>query len=229
MLVSFSHKFIFVRLPKTAGTSLKSVLAPYCPYFLPPGATPEQLQKADDLKTFCKFKFKDLMWHSHAWEIRDALPPGVYEDFFKFGVVRNPWDWLLSTYSFIAQLKSHPLHETVQPMSFEQYLHWRFETGNMNLYKYVSDQQGECIVDHVARMETLSEEFPLLARRMGIRETGLPRLNKSKHRDYRAMYTDAMAELVAGYFAKDMELFGYDFDGVTGPTKAPSIMAREAA
>lgn len=30
MLVSHSHRFVFVHIPKTAGTSITQILEPYC-------------------------------------------------------------------------------------------------------------------------------------------------------------------------------------------------------
>lgn len=220
MLISFSHKFIFVRIWKTAGTSLKNVLQQYCPYAPQDGSIRER-QKAADIARYCEVKLGSLNWHSPARDIRAALPVAVYNDFFKFAVVRNPWDWMVSWYSFIVQKEDHHYHEMVKNMTFQEFLAWKIEIKTPHLTHFTSDEQGDFIVDHVARMETLSEEFPLLARRMGIRETVLPRLNKSRHRDYRAMYDDAMAQSVAEYFEHDIELFGYTFDGCKDQFNAP--------
>jgi hypothetical protein len=41
----------------------------------------------------------------------------------------------------------------------------------------------------------------------------MPRQRVQKHRDYRTYYNDGLRELVETTWARELRLFGYDFDG----------------
>jgi hypothetical protein len=71
---------------------------------------------------------------------------------------------------------------------------------------------GTLLVDEIGRYETLRADFARICRHVGI-EPLLPHLNRSHHRDYRTYYTERTRALVAEHFRKDIELFGYTFDG----------------
>jgi hypothetical protein len=42
----------------------------------------------------------------------------------------------------------------------------------------------------------------------------LEKVNGSRHNDYRAYYDDALIEAVGALYRRDLDLFGYQFDGV---------------
>ncbi|MEO0741389.1 MAG: sulfotransferase, partial [Bacteroidota bacterium] len=70
------------------------------------------------------------------------------------------------------------------------------------------------LVDYTMRFENLHKSFEEVARRLG-KDVQLPHLKKSKRRDYRTYYDDATIDLVADFYAVDLEAFGYTFEGVT--------------
>ena len=67
-------------------------------------------------------------------------------------------------------------------------------------------------MDFVGYFENLSQDFATVCNRIGVAPS-LPKDNRSKHSDYRGFYTDDLKELVAERLARDIEFFGYDFDG----------------
>jgi hypothetical protein len=79
--------------------------------------------------------------------------------------------------------------------------------------KFVTDHQGNLIVDFVGRFENLMEDFALLCHKLNITGT-LGRRNRSQHRDYRSYYSARAIELVAQGCAEDIQLFGYTYGGV---------------
>src|SRR2546423_8803536 len=83
MLLSLSHKFIFVANLKSASSSIERALAQYAEF----RATKTNWGKHDDLSTISR-KF--------GW-IRKYVPR---EEFFVFGVIRDPVDFILSLYNF---------------------------------------------------------------------------------------------------------------------------------
>jgi Sulfotransferase family len=195
--------WIFVHVQKTGGNSVRTALG------------------AD---IFDPYK------HFFARELRDIHGEATWESCFKFTFVRNPWDRLVSWWSMIDEARDYV--DPTQPpngffgyvleraRSFEEFLlHCRDEIidsdGRKHIFRnqidYLVDDSGRIIVDFVGRYERLQESFDEISRRLGRTPVELPRTNVSRHRDYREYYTPALAEIVAGHYARDIEAFGYRF------------------
>ena len=148
-----------------------------------------------------------------------------YNQYFKFAFVRNPWDRLLSAYTF---LKKGGFNEHDQVWA-RQHL-GKFENFNnfvkdgltpSNIYQklhfipqweYVVDRSGKVNLDYIGRFETLEKDFELLTTSLGV-SASLPKTNTSpRERDYRSYYNDESIELVAKLYSRDIELFGYSFE-----------------
>ena len=82
-LVSDSHKFIFVHIPKNAGTSIELALKDYC--------TAESLLRPDTNP------------HETAVEARVRIGKEKFDEYFKFAVCRNPYDRELSYFFYANQ------------------------------------------------------------------------------------------------------------------------------
>lgn len=206
MLLSHQYNFIFIHIYKVAGTSVKSVLNKYT---LPPyeSVITKDLQKVGRLP--CGTNYRG---HIKAREVRSQLGDETFERFFKFAFVRNPWDWQVSLYEFMLQRESHWQHDVIKNMAgFEDYIEWRVSTQKVLQKKFISDKQGNIIVDFVGRYENLQADFQKVCAKLGIAEELLPHLNQSDRRDYRDYYNKRTKHLISEHFREDIELFGYDF------------------
>ena len=80
-MISHEHRFIYVHVPRTGGTSMESVLRPYAsPSVAESGSWPERNRTWRN-----RFLFNSLKSH-----------PGYYSFLF----VRNPWDRLVSNWKY---------------------------------------------------------------------------------------------------------------------------------
>ena len=220
MLISHSHRFIFFHVAKTAGLSVRDVLQPYA-------EEPAQFKikrpprlKAGQPNPFYAV-WEALLIHAKASDAQKELPTALFERYYKFAFVRNPWDWQVSMYHFILSEPTHIKHALVKSFgNFERYLAWVIDTpypyakGATKLQKDVlTDSAGNLLVDFVGRYETLAQDFAQICQELNI-TVQLPHVNKSAHHDYRAYYTARTQQLVAEHFAADIELFGYTFEHV---------------
>src|SRR5262245_15151679 len=115
MLISHSHHFIFVHISKTAGSSMKRALAPYCNQ--PPRAGLRKLPshlpvRGDPLKVAFRR-------HTTARWARMKLSPLVFERYTRFSVVRNPFDRAVSNFHFVQQRPEHHTHKHVRDLTFD--------------------------------------------------------------------------------------------------------------
>ena len=144
------------------------------------------------------------------------------EAYFKFTVVRNPWDRVVSNYFYNKNRKQEGAYQQLNSISFEGFI----EQYCMPVPKdsrefpdlffgqcinWITDQDGNLLVDKVFKLENLKEEWYDLCNQLGIC-VKLPHENTSYHKDYRAYYTEETAEIVADLFQDDIEAFDYKFD-----------------
>lgn len=213
MIVSFQKKFIFVHTYKVAGSSIREVLSAYQWRSSRSVRILNRATKSLGLEvTWLKDRTYPIPQHASAAEAKKILSPKVFDTFFKFAFVRNPWDWQVSLYCYIRSCKYHYQHELICYMkNFEEYLEWRIH--NKQLQKsFICDATNQVLVDFVGRYETITADFNQICRLLDIQAT-LPHLNSSpRDQDYRSYYTARTASLLADAFAEDITFFGYTFD-----------------
>lgn len=215
MLISHRHRFIFIHVSKTAGTSIERALAPFAEPVDREGIGKNlpllgPLARLPIIRRFVKFGI-----HVSASQVRSCVGPGVWDDYLTFGIVRNPYDRLVSRYHYIVSRPEHRRHaKVVQLGGFAAYVRWEIGLNRRRIHQHsdLCDGAGRVLVKHVGKFEALDRDFSEVTRRLGIQAV-LPHENKSSHRDYRAYYDDELRELVGRFCARDLELFGYDFDG----------------
>ncbi len=219
MLISHDRKFIFIHVAKAAGMSIRKILEPHC-------TEPEKFRIKRPAKTIDGKPnplydiWSHSLYHARAEDVKKEVAPEVFDSYFKFAFVRNPWDWQVSMYHFILKDPTHVKYKTVRSMEgFGEYLEWVVDTrrpyprGATKLQKpMLTDLEGRFMVDFLGRFETLERDFSKVCDRLGI-EGSLPKINASRHRDYRDYYVDRTRKIVEEHFKEDIELFGYTFDG----------------
>lgn len=203
MLVSLERRFIFIHIPKAAGTSIIHALRPYSRASLP--------RRLLDRVGLGNHSLPQLPDHAKAVDVRAAMPE-VFASSFKFAVVRNPWAWHVSYYHYIRQNRKHWQHADVAPLSFREYIEWRVVHDPILQSDFIVDDRRELIVDSIAKTESLDRDAAAIFDRIGVR-TRLPHHNRSQHDDYRSYYDERTRDLVAEHYAEDIERFGYSFDG----------------
>jgi hypothetical protein len=218
MLLSHKHRFLFVHIAKTGGTSVRAALQGLRwrdPWYLPVFLC-SRLSHLSGHRIATK-----LPRHAKVVAAKELLPREYFLELFKFAFVRNPWDLQVSSFHHIRRERPRYLggHE-----AFADFLRWKLDPSRPYQYHvdtsielqtdYLVDLQGELAVDFIGRYERLPEDFAVVCRRIGIRTSALPHRRRAgdREKDYRAYYTDETAGLVARHFARDIETLGYRFD-----------------
>ena len=220
MLLSPKHRFLFVHIAKTGGTSVRAALQRrrwtdpwYWPMFL------------------CS-RFSHLSGHRIATKLprhakvvaaKELLPREWFDALFKFAFVRNPWDLQVSSFHHIRRERPQFLGDHDD---FAYFLRWKLDPGRPYQFHvdtsielqtdYLIDLHGNIVVDFIGRYERLGADFDEACRRIGLTQVQLPHRRQAKDRahDYRSYYDADTAELVASHFARDIALLGYAFDPV---------------
>jgi len=219
MLVSYEAGFLFIHVDRAAGTSIQLALQPYAARRRGSRLRRRLMWLGGVNRLSRLHRALEFPEHVTARAVKKCLPPELHAHLFKFAFVRNPWDRLVSRHAHLLQSQDHPRHRLVKKLgSFENYLAWEIARQKMHQHAYLYGARGECLVDFIGYYERLDEDFAKVCERLKI-GADLPRVNTSVHRDYRQCYTPATRDLVARHFRRDIELFGYEFDGL--PAAAP--------
>jgi len=173
MLISHSHQYIFIHNYKVAGTSVHSALkstASISPPFFRKLRKEKPTVYTNDFAAHCK-----------AAEVKEKISPEIYSAYFKFGFVRNPWDWQVSLYKYMLQNKGHHQHQLIKGLgSFDKYLDWRIHEDLHLQKEFFYDKDGKLIVDFIGKFESLAADFQKICDTIGVRAS-LPHLKRSNN------------------------------------------------
>lgn len=184
-ILNLKKNFIFIHIPKTAGTSMEHV-----------DWIGESQDKHGSINEVYRFASLTL-----------EITP---DTMFKFAFVRNPYD------RFMSGVVNHVLKSD----NLERKAITAFIKGeeNFNQYTVLREQNkfitspvsGDILVDFIGRFEDLQSDFNKVCERLGEPQTDLPYKMISSHSNYDKFYTDETRAIVADYFSKDFEMFGYE-------------------
>jgi hypothetical protein len=143
--------------------------------------------------------------------------------YFKFTIVRNPWDRLVSAFHFLkgggfgeadrawaeAELGRHEdfdgfVRGWLNASNIWKWYHFRPQ------YHYMLEKHRVIELDFIGRFESLESDFAWIAERVGARCT-LPSINAGRHEPYTEYYCAATRDIVASVYAKDIAVLGYTF------------------
>jgi hypothetical protein len=204
-MISHKHKFIFVHIPKTAGTTITSSLEAFC----------EILPMEDRTSPYY---FHKTATETHEYFVSQNWN---YSDYFKFAFVRNPWDRTVSLYHYLNKrykrlLERDALHEDTYCKQIANINSFNDFIGNIDKFIPSSYEKyymvnGTIAVNFIGKLENLQEDFNIVCDKIGIPQQKLPHKNSTKHNHYSEYYDDATKQIVAEKYAKDIEYFGYKF------------------
>lgn len=210
MLLFHRKKFIFYHIPKNAGSSVEAMLRPWSNY---PRAhlynyLIDYLGRRPSLELF------DM--HISPLELRILRGKKWYKGYTEFAIVRYPWDWHVSQFSFHCQNSFAAYHNLFKKFSFDEYVDWAVQPDNIARARsrqkcFLSDQYGNILVDKVLKLESLESDLRCLLNDFAI-DADLPRKNSSsRERDYKTFYTDLSSKKIHDAFSEDIDYFGYSF------------------
>lgn len=149
--------------------------------------------------------FENFPKHMTAKQAKDVLPELIWNEYFKFGFVRNPWAREFSNFSMLKRNR-----KTCVANTFEEYILDYLPNNYLEQSSFFYDQHGQQIVDFVGKFENLDVDLETAACRVGVK-LRLPHLNKSTSSDYRSHYTEEMVNVVRMVYIRDITNFSYSF------------------
>ena len=215
MIISNSRRFIFVHVPKAAGTSVTHELS-RCTTFrdIEVGGT----AYGEKLQNLYSSRF-DLRKHSTAAEIRAKAGPDVWWSFFVFGFVRNPYARAYSLWKFLRKWTDGPHHPLATELDFSAFVaDERFGTPEIDITRPQADWltlSGEALpgVDFIGRVERFDEDFSFMlstiARKPISYRTRAPQNVSADADEWRAAMDPDTRRRIETVYDEDFQTFGY--------------------
>lgn len=190
-------KCIFVHIPKCAGISLAQTLFGHC------------------------------VPHSTITDYQIMFGADKFNNYFKFTIVRNPWDRLVSAYFFLKGGGFDSSDKAIFSPLIEQYptfndfvelLYYNKEYMKLThfhpQYNWIKTPSGKTPIDYIGKLENLDEALKEIYNNLGMDYADKPKqLNASiRKADFREYYTKKTRDMVAELYRKDIKLLGYHFD-----------------
>jgi len=217
-MISYDKKFIFIHTPRTGGTSLEIFF--------------------EETVSDCKVDNDTRHWPLWFYYDKKEIRPFV-DDFFKFSIVRNPWDRFLSYFFHLYQGEFHAptfkkmvklagtsgmgVYPFVKPTRKEYINFWSCTRMTTKMIRtesleedYHTDMQYLNFgggTDLLLRFENLQEDFDELCEKIGVSPKKLPHANKTqyRHKHYREYYTRETRNIIRDRYKEDIKNFGYTF------------------
>jgi hypothetical protein len=195
-IIDHKKKIIYIAVPKTGTTSIQKFLKRNLP-----NSISVYLNTPNDI---------GLVKHSTALEIKNVIKN--YEDYHTFAVIRNPFDWYASWYTY-AKDPAHVVDS--QGKSLKEFIN-SHDYLNKELLSYFTDENGKIIVDTIIKYEdNLEKELYKIMDNLSIKiEKPLLKLNVSKYRkekNYKKYFDEETINIVKNIQSKSLEFFNYEY------------------
>jgi Sulfotransferase family len=227
MLISHRYRFIYTKTVKTAGTSVESFFERFC---MPEGEWTQSHARDVYESPSGVIGFRgpgkpqdDAKWWNHmsASSIQKQIGLEVWNNYFKFCVVRNPFDKCIS--AFCHRGKNHSIGKQSilsrilnQGLSSEQlrFIDYLQKRAPIDRNKYLID--NEFCLDDVIRYESLETDLERICQRIGLPfdKAYLPAFKagiRNSEATIESLYTKRAIALVKEKYAFELQYFGYEF------------------
>jgi chondroitin 4-sulfotransferase 11 len=211
MPVDHDRKFVFVHIPKTAGTSI------LCSLF---GVGVDEHEFIDSSCLSPSEQRRRMIGDDgnfrrlHHYPLQRIALEQPLESYFVFAFVRNPFDRLVSEYHFLRLQRSMPFADFV--MHVVRMVFEREKTQDWFSFHFLPQVDfltidGKIACDFLGRFESLERDYRTLCERLQVDYRPLATHKKSVRSAYRDYYDASSRAVVDTYYRRDLEAFGYSF------------------
>jgi chondroitin 4-sulfotransferase 11 len=184
-----NNRYMFIHIPKTGGKST--------------------------IQAFKSCSLSILECRGHL-TITETLQQIDFNNFKSFSIIRNPWDRAVSYYHYMSQLPLQEKKHYFMPYStFEEFVNF-FISDKNPIYRpqidFLINSDRDIIVDFVLRLENIQKDLDKFLLKNNIQEKIiLPKVNTSKHNNYKEHYNDSLVKKIGLYERDIIKKFKYTF------------------
>ena len=197
-MISFTKQFIFIHIPKTAGTSIEICLEDN-----------SCILKREEIGNY-----ERPLNHLTLEQVLncESVNPSTVMPFFKFAFVRNPWDKVISE-CFCPHIKFIFKNDQTIKQKIKTVCLWSRNGGYGGHCQKQVDfiKTKKTSLDFIGRFENLQKDYKYICNLLDIPCVALPHKYKSKRVHYSKYFDKETKELVYNSYREDIENFHYRY------------------
>ena len=219
--VHLEHKWIFIAIPKTGTTSIRTQLRQIGEPLIPnPHLNILQVRDAIDIFFLKKNlatnrSFPSVEVRTYSQIKNDSA--SFFSNAFKFSSVRNPWERAVSLF-----FRKEGVQDQ-KNLSFDQFIENHLyasdtcvhPTLHKNQLDWICDDNGKILLDYVFKLENFSNAIEDIFERTNglirLENTVANKNESSKSSEYRNLYSEKTKKMIAKRFEKDIDTFQFTF------------------
>ena len=204
VIISHRHQFIFFAVPRTATHAIRAALGPML------GDADWQQQSLTEVVRL-PVPALARIGHGHvSFRQVEACLPAETRGYFKFAMVRNPYDRFVSACAMLN--KRNPAYRGSETAFMKRAIGFpRFRSRVLvrPQWEMLVDDGDELRMDFVGRYETLQQSYDEACRLIGLPAAALATSNASDHGLFPSYYDDELLSRVTDLYGADFQRFGY--------------------
>jgi hypothetical protein len=228
MLISHRKKFIFIKTVKTAGTSVEVYFEKWC---MPEGEWSESHAREEFISTAGIIGHRGPDAHTRKWQnhmsakaVKELVSEDVWNSYFKFTVIRNPFEKVVSDFYFKKYLFDNKLQNdhffstnsfniNDDQISILRFREWVREANfSLDTDKFYAD--GVDYMDYYIQYEKLNEGIRYVCKKLSIpfQENLIPRLKsgiRNMNLPIGKFYDSESISVINRSFSWEIEKFKY--------------------
>lgn len=198
MIISDTHKFIFIAIPKTGTHSVREVLTEY--------ATDYHVGTGGGVSIPHKSRFPEFANFHHGHLTASQMNSVVnIADYYTFCVFRNPYSRAVSLWSFYTK------HQNPKPNILEFF-------KNEGVYSrilfkpqsyFITNSEGFLLVDYIIKFENYQNGLNHVLNQLQIPIKNLSVINSSEHDDFQKYYKEypELEKIIRDKYSSDFKIW----------------------
>ena len=211
IVISKKNKLIFFHLPKNGGTSVSDLLLRNENYYYSWVIFSKILKRFTKKDNFFFDNFQNkihlLRSHESVKSIEEKISPQIFNAYFKFAIVRNPYSRFVSRYNYTKLISN------INHLKFSEFVkqYIEFDMIADKQYQFLLNKNGKIGVDKVFKLENINKDINEITSRININPNKFYRINTSTYDDYKQYYDADTKKIVENFCKEDLDFFNYHF------------------
>ncbi len=211
LVISKKNKFIFFHIPKNAGSSVGDLLIKNENFYYSKIIFSKILKKFSRKDNFFfdnnQKKLHFFRSHETLKYIEKLISNKIFNDYYKFAIVRNPFSRFVSRYNYTKLVLKD--NELKFPDFLKKHIKSNLITDHQ--YQFLLNSRNEIGVDKIVKYENLKKDLDEISNKINIDTKNLNKINVSTYDSYRNYYDDETKEIVKNFSFEDLNYFDYKF------------------
>ena len=226
-MISKKYKCIYIHIPKCAGTSIETKLC-QDEGIIPLGQdhrTIMDLEPFDRAKVLLLYKpdqvfslmrrLKYYLCQKKYGSYYSTTSRHIYNNYFKFSIVRNPWSRVYSWYKNVIRDRNHQIRYKVPgDCTFTDFVKYHYQHPALrSQMHWLKDSNDQIHFDYIGKFHRLADDFREISKLIGINDPTLPKkLYTGTSSKYFDAYDRSSIKIIADRYKEEIDYFNFKFD-----------------